>query len=90
MSGVPSRGSRANTVQLVSFDEGRGWVLRLGPNGVLAAFDVPFGHLAYDPDHDPTLIWEEPVNRTHESVSRARVRLHAPPASSGPRHYTPR
>jgi len=37
-----------NTVQLACSDAVAGRVLRLGPGCVVSAFDVPFGHLAFD------------------------------------------
>jgi len=45
--GVVNRLDVCNTVQLLS-REVYGWVLRPGPVGVMAAFDVPLGYLALD------------------------------------------
>ena len=42
------RWAKPNTVQLVVVDDVGGWVVGLGPVGVVGAFDVPFGHLAFD------------------------------------------
>jgi len=46
----PIRSTRPNpnTVQLERADCGVRWVFGLGPVGVGGAFDVPFGHLAFD------------------------------------------
>ena len=37
-----------NTVQLVWVNGVVGWVVRLGPVCVMCAFDMPFGHFAFD------------------------------------------